>query len=258
MHAYLVAVMLVGGLAPMALASHLHGRWIEPREPYIPTLAVFFAMLGCLAVLGLVVLGPRMITGYQWWEVAVAGPVGWLMATATWRCDRWVMEKLATGQPPRAAGRPRTAPRTARTARPVGIGAGLGDVARPLRTAAETNRWGREERSRETRLGLFWLVTGAVLEELVYRGVYTRFAVAEVVWPLGVLLLTGATLAFTLSHLPFGWPHALAKLPLSLMALVVTLATGSVLTAVVGHAWFNVRVHRHYRSIYGGRGAAGA
>lgn len=242
----------------MALASHLHGRWIEARAPYVPTLAVFFALLGCLVALGLAVLGPRMVTGHPWWEAAVAVPAGWLMATATWRCDRWVMGKLAAGRLPRAAGRPRTAPRTERSVRPVGIGAGLGDVARASRTAPTTNRWGREERSRETRVGLPWLVTGAVLEELVYRGVYTRFAVAEVAWPLGVLLLTGATLAFALSHLPFGWPHALAKLPLSLMALAVTLATGGVLTAVIGHTWFNVRVHRHYRSVYGGRGAVGA
>ncbi|MGW1075717.1 CPBP family glutamic-type intramembrane protease [Streptomyces sp. NPDC002537] len=257
MHAYLVAVLLLGGLAPMALASHVHGRWIEPRAPDVPTLAVYFVVMGALAVLGLVLLGPRMLTDGGWLRTVSPAPLGWCLAAAAWRCDRWIVARYG-GRKGWTAARPRGS-RTAGPARPVGIaaadGAGL-SPAEGVRPASVTNRWGRTERARETRVGLSWLVAGAVLEELVHRGALTRFAVDDVSWAYGIPLLAGAALAFALSHLPFGWVHALAKLPLSLMAVALTLATGGVVAAVVGHVWFNVRVHRHYRATFGGRRTA--
>lgn len=258
MHAYLIAVLLLWGTAPMALASHAHGKWIEPRAPSVPTLWLYFAVLAGLVAVGLALLGPGMLADGRWPGAAASLPVGWFIATATWRCDRRIL-RLLGDRPVWKAAQPHPAERGG-AARPVGIAAlgGRPETRETGRRPASSNRWGREERSREIHVGPALLITGAVLEELVYRGAFQRFALTECAWPCAVLLLAAASAAFACSHLPFGWAQAAAKVPLSLMALTATLVTGTVLAAVVGHVWFNIRVYRHHRAAFGAQGTAGA
>ncbi|WP_269859374.1 CPBP family intramembrane glutamic endopeptidase [Streptomyces sp. RPT161] len=251
MHAYLVAVLVLWGLAPMALASHLHGRWIEPKAPQVPALAPYFVIMSGLVVLGLRLEGPGMLTD-GWWPGLVASvPLGYLIGRLAWHTDRRITARLAGRWG--AAGRPR-AHRASGPGRPVGIAAD-GKDSREVREAVPSNRWSRTEQARETRVGLWWLVVGAVLEEMVYRGALGHIALRIVPWPLGAMALAAVSVTFALSHLPFGWGQAIAKLPLSVFTLAATLATGSVLAAVIGHTWFNVRVFVHYQTAFGSKTA---
>ncbi len=251
MHAYLVAVLVLCGLAPMALASHLHGRWIEPKAPQVPALAPYFVIMSALAVLGLCLEGPGMVTD-EWWPGLVASvPVGYLIGRIAWHADRRITARLAGRWG--AAARPR-ANHASGPARPVGIAA-IGKESREACRTVSSNRWSRTEQVRETRVGLWWLVVGAVLEEIVYRGALGHVPLGTQPWPLEGVALAGASVAFALSHLPFGWSQAIAKLPLSAITLAATLATGSVLAAVIGHTWFNVRVFVHYQTVFGGQTA---
>ncbi|WP_030258445.1 MULTISPECIES: CPBP family intramembrane glutamic endopeptidase [Streptomyces] len=252
MRAYLLAVLVLWGLAPMALASHLHGRWIETRARNLPTLPVYLVLMTGLTVLALAVLGPGMLWEGRWPGLAAAAPGGIVLAETTWRADRYLVRKIG-----RRPGRP--APNTVRVVRhtrPVGIAARGVRPAAVAQRAMPSNRWGKAERKREIHVGLPWLVAGAVLEETWYRGALGHLALFEIPLPVGVLLLAGATAAFALSHLPFGWRQAAAKLPLSVLALAATLTTGTVLTAVIGHTLFNIRVWRLYQRTAAARAKA--
>ncbi|MBV6703115.1 CPBP family intramembrane glutamic endopeptidase [Kitasatospora aureofaciens] len=252
MRAYLLAVLVLWGLAPMALASHLHGRWIETKFRNLPTLPVYLVLMTGLVGLALAVLGPRMLWDGRWPGLATAAPGGIVLTEITWRADRYLLRKLG-----RRPGRP--APNTAqvvRQTRPVGIAARGPRPATAAQRTMPTNRWGKAERQREIYVGLPWLVAGAVLEELWYRGALGHLALSGIPLPVGVLLLAGTTAAFALSHLPFGWRQTAAKLPLSVLAITATLTTGTVLTAVIGHTLFNVRVWHLYQRTTAARAKA--
>jgi hypothetical protein len=249
MRTYLLTVLVLWGLAPMALASHVHGRWIETRARTLPTLLVYLVLMTALVGVALVLLGQRVLWDGRWAGLAAALPTGVILTEASWRTDRYLVRKLSLRQA-------RSAPTTSRVvgkSRPVGIAARGVRPATATHRSTPVNRWTRVEREREIYVALPWLVAGAVLEEVWYRGALGRIALSETSLPTGVLLLLGATAAFALSHLPFGWRQAAAKLPLSFLALGATLATGTVLTAVIGHTLFNVRVWRLYQRSKAGR-----
>jgi membrane protein YdbS with pleckstrin-like domain len=52
---------------------------------------------------------------------------------------------------------------------------------------------------------------------------------------------------FCAAHLHFGWAGAVAKLPLTVLALAAVLLLGTVWPAVVAHVLFNYRVWRSWR-----------
>ncbi|MCQ4080758.1 CPBP family intramembrane metalloprotease [Streptomyces sp. RB6PN25] len=250
MRYYLIGILLLGGLAPMWLASHLHGRWIEPIRPRVPTLAPYLVIMAGLVGIGLAVDGPHLFADGRWPGLAVSPLLGYVISRLSWRADRWILTRLTRrGEhtPPPARLRPARG-----TVRPVGIAADKGTLDGPAPGQA-TGRWTRLERTRDTHLGPAWLIGGAVLEELLYRGAWGRLALDAALLSATIALLTVATLAFTVLHLPFGWAHVVAKLPLSLAALAATLISGSILAAAIGHAWFNLRVWKHYRSVFGGQ-----
>ena len=88
------------------------------------------------------------------------------------------------------------------------------------------------------------LIAAAVLEELLYRGLFTNLSLA-----LPSPLLAGASLLcvtayFCLLHIRFGWTQVLAKAPLSGLALGLTLVSGDVVPAVALHAVFNLGAWR--------------
>lgn len=249
MHRYLLTVLVLWGLAPMALASHVHGRWIETRVRTLPTLFVYLILMTVLAGVALAVLRQRMFWDGRWVGLAAALPAGVVLTEASWRADRYLVRKLGA-RPARSA---QPASRLVGKSRPIGIAARGVRPATASQRSAPMNRWTRTEREREIYVALPWLVAGAVLEEVWYRGALGRMALSELPLPAGVLLLLGATIAFALSHLPFGWRQAAAKLPLSVLALGATVTTGTVLTAVIGHTLFNVRVWRLYQRSKTGR-----
>jgi hypothetical protein len=84
------------------------------------------------------------------------------------------------------------------------------------------------------------LIVAASLEELVYRGwlIEACRLLPERGLREGAMVLS--VVAFAFLHLDFGWAHVLAKGTLGSIALLGVLTTGSVVTAMVVHVWFNV------------------
>ncbi|ARP69909.1 CPBP family intramembrane metalloprotease [Streptomyces pluripotens] len=226
------------------LASHLHVRRLDARG--VRMVPVHVSVLAVTAGCGLLLLGP----GWLWRggpgaarAVAAVG-AGLLLGAVVVRADGWI-SRTAARRPPAVARTPASGEGAAPgRLRPVGLG---GTVA-PLRSAAHTGadrRWTPTRRDTDLNLALGWLLATAVAEECVFRGVLLRLAVqldTPVARATGVV---AAVAAFALSHVFFGWRQVLAKLPLSVLATVATLALGTVLAAALGHALFNWHVWRH-------------
>jgi membrane protease YdiL (CAAX protease family) len=97
------------------------------------------------------------------------------------------------------------------------------------------------------RSPLVALTAIGALEELVYRGVLLSACLLVPVAALRDAALAATVAAFALSHVWYGWPHVLAKLPLGVLALASALAFGTVLAAVAAHVVFNAAVWRDLR-----------
>ncbi|MEU5545105.1 CPBP family intramembrane glutamic endopeptidase [Streptomyces sioyaensis] len=266
MHHYLVAALAVWALAPMPLATRVHGRWLEDRWPALSTLHVYSVVLGLLVLGGTVLLGHGVFHDGPWYGLVVGVPLGLLLGRVAQFADRKISRafvararaaagRLAPRHPgpaPARGGVARPVGLAARASRPVGLAArGTAQSARQstvASTATRANRWTARERDRETRVGLGVLLAGAVLEEAVFRGVLGRMAL-DAPGVAGTALAVLAVAAFCLSHLPFGWPQVLAKLPLSLLAMATVLLTGGIAAAVVSHVLFNWNYWRYQRAL---------
>ncbi|MFD3467724.1 CPBP family intramembrane glutamic endopeptidase [Streptomyces sp. NPDC058682] len=265
MDRFLLTTLAVWSLAPMPLATRVHGRWLEDRWPRLSTLTVYLVILCLLAVAGGLLLGPGVLHDGPYYRMLLCVPAGLALGRAAQSADRRITRHFAArararartaakGRLPGAPVVPRSgAPRPvglAARARPVGLAAG-----RPAPTAARGedrdgrgNRWSAKERDRETRVGLGSLLAGAVLEETVFRGVLGRLGL-DVGGVAGGVLFALAAAAFCLTHVPFGWPQALAKLPLSLMTTAAFLLSGGIVAGLVGHALFNWEYWRYQRAL---------
>ncbi|WP_167756569.1 CPBP family intramembrane glutamic endopeptidase [Amycolatopsis sp. CFH S0740] len=98
------------------------------------------------------------------------------------------------------------------------------------------------------QVALGWLLSVAALEELVFRGVLVQAALLlpGIGWQ--AVAIAAGTVIFALSHVFFGWSQVLAKLPLSAVAILQTLLTGSVCGAIATHGIFNFYVWRYQKS----------
>lgn len=92
------------------------------------------------------------------------------------------------------------------------------------------------------------LIAVAALEELVFRGFYTRLCLGLPNLAAAALGLVAVTLFFATLHIRFGWIQVLAKAPLGVLALGVTLASGNIIPAIVLHATFNLGAWRTMRA----------
>lgn len=254
-HVYLVAAVLVGGAGGVAIASHLHVRWLDRRG--WPAVAVHALVFAVLAVAGVAVIGWHTLNRGGWAGAAAGaaagGPAGIAVSHLDLWLTRWMTRRGAgtgrAGATRDAAARgraPLTAPRPATTSRVRAT-----PVARDLAGSVSYGRspatWTPTARDTAVPTALSWLLTAAVAEECVFRGVLTT-AAAGVAWlPGRAACLAAAMAVFCLSHLYFGWPQVAAKAPLSLLATVLVLVTGCVAGAVVMHVVVNARVWRSAR-----------
>ncbi|ATL29099.1 CPBP family intramembrane glutamic endopeptidase [Streptomyces formicae] len=258
-----LAALTLCALSCLALASHLHVRFFDHRG--VHTLQVYAAVLAVVAGCGLLVVGPRVLGSGVGWGLLVSPLLGAAVAPLVATADTLITRRLgrraarsAARDQGRGANRdgttrggraPATAPR-ARATRPVGQAARLAGASSATTTRQQ---WTPSHRDTDVALPLGWLVAVGVLEECVFRGTLTGVALTQHGLAQRVLILLAATGAFALSHIFFGWAQVAAKLPLSVIALALTLATGSALGAVVTHALFNVRIWRYQNTV---RGAA--
>jgi membrane protease YdiL (CAAX protease family) len=235
--AYLRAAVVVGGAGGVAIASHIHVRWLDRYGcPGVVVHAVVFVVL---AVAGVAVVGFRALA-HTGWAGAAAGVVGLPVGLAVAFADVWLARRLTrrhrqagSRATPRAAAASRI--RSSAVARSLTGDAGYGPGS------ATWTPTGRDS-AVPTKLG--WLLIAAVAEECVFRGVLTT-AVLGISWLPGRLAGLAAVIAlFCLSHLYFGWAQVAAKAPLSVLATILVLATGAIIGAVLVHVVVNARVWR--------------
>lgn len=215
-HRYGLAVVVLLCLGGSALAGRLASAWRGPGFARI-----YLAVLAVTAASGLAVLDAGVLVGSPtaWLVSAVCGPAAAVLAVAA---DRWVLRwarrRHHTPAPPPRAARPRAVV--------------LGGRPEPPPRAGPDDQHGFTS---PTVLGC------AVLEEVNHRG-----------WLLQACLLlppvaaggavAAALVGFAVIHVPFGWPHVLAKGLLGILALAAVLVSGSVLAAVLAHTLFNAEV----------------
>ncbi len=242
----MLAAVVVLGCAGVTLAAHLHTRWPALRR--VPMLGLHLAaglvvVAGGVALTGVDVLVP---TSVDVWRLTAGVVVGPLFGIAVVRADRritawWGARSGHAVRDARALGL-----RSAK-ARPAGVAVST-TAARTRRTGLIEARNDFAPTSADLRVRLWLLVSVAVVEELVFRGVLVSLALRAPGPVLVVAGVLGAQLAFAVSHVFFGWGQVLAKLPLAAACAAAVLLTGTVLPAVVAHVLFNVSVWRYHRA----------
>ncbi|MBV9786969.1 MAG: CPBP family intramembrane metalloprotease [Chloroflexi bacterium] len=252
MRAYELAILVVLSLCSFSLAAEMHGRWLAVRG--IKIQAVYCGVLSFVCLWALLVIHPRQILGGSGLALALSVPAGLVLGAVAGRIDRAVIrhsnrqhlrqtyKATLSRQADLRARRP-TQPLRPRVTPAVA----LVDGRRTLGLQRiQQNAW-QPQSGHE--FGLWGVITVAVLEELIYRG----FLVAVCFLLPGPLLiglaLAGTVAVFALSHIWFGWVHVVAKLPLGIVALLAVLTLGTVLPAVIGHVFFNVKVWHDVRTM---------
>jgi hypothetical protein len=242
LHDYLFTAAVVGGAGSVAIASHVHVRWLD-RAAW-SAVAAHGTVLMLIAIAGMAVIWPhapvrddipRQLAG-----VIVALPAGLAVALADRRIARRLTRsrgtRLDAAPLPALAGRP-SAASTSRI-RPSGQAR---ELTRGLGARRSPPTWTPTSRDASVPTHLAWLLVAAVAEECVFRGVLTPAAL-RAPWLAGQLAGVLVVMAlFCLSHLYFGWAQVVAKVPLSVAATLLCLLTG-VAAAVVLHAVLNTRV----------------
>jgi hypothetical protein len=260
----LTATVVVLGLASMTVASHLHTRWSGLRR--LPMLALHTGVCGLALLGGGVLLGTGVLrpVGGAWvpglgslTAGLLAGLLlGPLVAYAATRADR-ALTRWWGGRAGHAVRDDRSVSLRSGRARPAGVAVSASTTRRTGLIEARNNF---APTSADLRVRLSLLLTVAVAEELVYRGVLTGLALRAGPTAAVVAALLGVQLVFAVSHVFFGWGQVLSKLPLAGLCAGAVLLTGTVLPAVLGHALFNLWVWRYHRArpSAAGRARAGA
>jgi membrane protease YdiL (CAAX protease family) len=233
---YGVAILLILSLSAFSLASHIHSRL---RQQRIPFLVVYCTVLAFISVWGALVLNPaRWFHGgiCNWLVAAAAGLVLGIVAT---RADRLIVRNIER--------RRRLNPRLY-NAVPSDLWYSLSPV-RSFREGPSSKRGaplapvrGPDMGSKLIKPALTITLVAIVggLEELLYRAILVQFCFLLRYPVLVAVALCCTVVMFGLSHIEFGWPQVLSKLPLGALALVGTLATGNVFCALIAHGLFNI------------------
>src|SRR5438094_750970 len=226
LRAYGLAIVVVYGLSSVSLASHIRFRWrifVDSQMSYwmVRSAIMAFAIFGGIYLFGAISLfgNPRAI----WIVLAPIGlGLGWVAAEVDRAIIRHCLRSSFGG-----------------TAKWVSSGATCLLVRRKQNRYEDSTHVTRNAPDGLDEFGLVPMVTTAVLEELVYRGVLVRACFESPSSALLVISLTATVFAFSLTHINFGWPQVFAKVPLSALALAATLSSGTVLPAVFAHVVFN-------------------
>ncbi|MBB5342005.1 CPBP family intramembrane glutamic endopeptidase [Tunturiibacter gelidoferens] len=88
---------------------------------------------------------------------------------------------------------------------------------------------------------LLMSATVAFLEELMFRGYLVQLCLSIPFLLLSGMALLFSALLFAITHIYYGYEQVLAKLPLSILALLSVLTTHTLLAAIVAHVVFNLR-----------------
>lgn len=244
---YGIAILVAYGLSCFFLAAYIHSR-INPLGG-IPFYSVYAGAMALTILWGFLIFDIPEILGTSWIAWIAAVPVGLAAGWAAGRGDRAILRYLLRRsllQGKRAGGK---LARTRQTER--GMDLQARSTYKPTMTRSTRRRfaglgkqqeWLRAMEDPKLEHGLILLV--AALEEVIYRGLLLRtcFLLPGKVFPW--IAVAGLLTAFSLSHIRFGWPQVLAKLPLGVLATISALCLGTVLPAMVAHMVFNEGIWR--------------
>jgi hypothetical protein len=239
-----VAIAVVYGLSSVSLAHHVWARWF-------PRLRVSFwviraAILMFTIGVGVILFGPAGLFGRPtvFWIPLV--PCGLALGVLSSTADRAIIRRcLRSGLFTAKAGNltrfRQGEVKLVWSGRMNRVG---GNKRRDFASTAAM----RNEPAGVRDFSCAALTTTAILEELVYRGVLLRvcFLLQNPALVVAAILVTES--AFSLLHVHFGWPHVFAKTPLSVIAAMATLLSGTVLPAVLAHIVFNLIAWQNRRN----------
>jgi len=256
---YGIILLVAYCLASFSLSAHIYSRWLAARG--VPFLVVHCFVLGLISGWGFMIIDPRHILG--------TSPSGWVLALpvgigsgaiAVWS-DRAIIRHLSRRHLVRGQRFSRRSPGIDRNrfreahgvvrVRPVSA------TTQPAKSHSINPR-GRNYlpgSGEVLQSGLSSIVVVAILEELLFRGLLVQ---ACFLLPTDLLIaaaLSMSVVMFALSHVSFGWPHVIGKLPLGAIAIIGVLTLGTILPAIIAHVLFNVRVWRDQISqpVFAGR-----
>lgn len=240
---YGVAIAAVLACTPFSIAWHLFLRWFRWRGT--PFVRVYGAVLLGVTAWGALIFGrgiaplPAPDDARAWLASVALGLIAGI--AAAW-CDRAVVRFLRRS----ARLRERSAATQRRRivqVRPVG---GLTHARRD--DPFEKTRSARGPFSLQEEMSPGAVVFLGAMEEVVYRGILVQLCGLLVNPRLVAMALALSVVLFGLSHIEFGWPHVISKLPLGALALAAVLGTGFIVPALIAHVLFNVLVYRNHRA----------
>jgi membrane protease YdiL (CAAX protease family) len=222
---FLIASVLLLCIAVPSLTDEVYGRLTFLRRTSADYAFLHVAVLMVLGFSG------SLLLGIHWLPAARPGtPPG--LVPAVWVAGG-ALAGVVAARSDRTIARTRFSPR--RTQRSSFVATGQ---ARPASPGLAS-------------LGLPKLLAVAGAEEFVYRGVLTSacFALPRPALSAGLALTTAL---FPLHHVRFGFRQALAKVPLSVVALACVLVSHSLLPAIIAHCVFNTDMWHEMRRRSGG------
>ncbi|GAA2319184.1 hypothetical protein GCM10010149_84770 [Nonomuraea roseoviolacea subsp. roseoviolacea] len=196
------------------------------------------AVTGCL-------LWPRQLgTGHGLPLLLVALAAGALLTWPVVRMDAALSRRLAAMVISNARSQPAARPtgrRPGSRTRVVPAGIAAPSPSATSGAGLRSAQVGFRRRRADGRRGhsLVWLLSVAVSEELLFRGALLGWATG-LAMVLNVLVVVCVTVVFLLLHSGFGWHQVLAKVPLALATLVLSIGFATVWGAVVLHCLFNL------------------
>ena len=246
---YEIAILVVYGLGGFTLAAHLHARWLNRRN--ISFMTIHCCILALVVAWGSLLFNPGQLFGRSIVSWVISIPLGlaagWIAVQSDRRINRYLRRQQLT-RGTRLGEARRTGGGQIRDGQPALVRtlplAMERQVARRRTIGIVKMKENFQPSSEDRQFGLWPILVAAVLEEWVYRGllVVTCFLLPHMA--LTVMVLIGTILAFSLSHIFFGWSQVLAKAPMGLLALGVVLLSGSILSAIIVHVFFNLEIWR--------------
>ncbi len=247
-HLYAIATLAVCALCSNELAYYLRGR-VKMLER-LPFLYVYVAIMALVVGCSTQVLDlPAMIMGLSWiTTLLLALPAGLVAGWIAWRLELTTKRQL----------RKYSVRRQLRSRQNRALYGGAGSRApggywpqgslhfvRPELSSSQAalvqpNAKRGASRSITRRQLLIWLLAAGILEEVLFRGVIVYLDLRLPSITLVIAGLSASVLVFALSHLRLGYGDALTKFLLGLLALLVVLLTGTIIAAMIAHAFFNL------------------
>jgi len=236
----------VYGLSSFSLAANIHSRWIGGGSTWL--FRVYCGILGLTATWGILVIDVSWNFDATALDYVLSLPIGLSAGVFAIWSDRTIIRAVNRRMKTRNQRRPRQ-----RRLASVAFQA-LPQRINPHRPSLVIHYPRNRVRQNyyqviadARHVGLWLLLAIAVLEEFVYRGLFIGLCFLLPNGGFIAVALIGNMLAFSLSHVWFGWPHVLAKVPLSVTTTAATLAMGTILPAIIAHLLFNTMFWKDMR-----------